>query len=180
MSMIILDRDGVINRDSDEYIKSADEWLPIAGSPEAIAQLCQHGYKVYVISNQSGLGRKLFDMNTLIEIHQKMHATIEEAGGKIEAILFCPHHPRENCQCRKPEVGLYHELSARLGRDLNGVPMIGDSLRDLQAAEKMSGRPMLVRTGKGLKTLASQDPLLDRLDVFDDLQKCVNFLLEQP
>jgi len=179
MRLIILDRDGVINHDSDEYIKSPDEWRPIPGSPEAIARLHRHGYKVFVISNQSGLGRKLFDMDTLGAIHRKMHDTVEEAGGKIEAILYCSHHPRDKCECRKPAVGLYQDLANRLGRELKGVPMVGDSLRDLQAAKKMAGKPMLVRTGKGPKTLATKDPLLDQVEIFDDLQECVDYLLEK-
>lgn len=153
--VIILDRDGVINEDSDEYIKSPQEWIPIPGSLEAIARLHRAGWRVVVATNQSGVARGLFDIDTLMRIHEKMHRAVEEAGGRIEAVFFCPHGPDDACQCRKPRPGLLREIAARLRIDLKGVPVVGDSLRDLQAAQAVGAKPILVRSGKGLRTLAT-------------------------
>lgn len=153
--VIILDRDGVINEDSDEYIKSPQEWIPIPGSLEAIARLHRAGWRVVVATNQSGVARGLFDIDTLMRIHEKMHRAVEEAGGRIEAGFFCPHGPDDACQCRKPRPGLLREIAARLRIDLKGVPVVGDSLRDLQAAQAVGAKPILVRSGKGLRTLAT-------------------------
>lgn len=153
--VIILDRDGVINEDSDEYIKSPQEWVPIPGSLEAIARLHRAGWRVVVATNQSGVARGLFDIDTLMRIHEKMHRAVEEVGGRIEAVFFCPHGPDDACQCRKPRPGLLLEIAARLRIDLKGVPVVGDSLRDLQAAQAVGAQPILVRSGKGLRTLAT-------------------------
>ena len=152
MKLIILDRDGVINHDSDHFIKSPEEWLPIAGSPEAIARLNQWGYHVVVCTNQSGIGRGLFEMDTLNAIHEKMNRTIGQAGGRIDAIFFCPHTSDDNCDCRKPKTGMLKDIALRFNVDLTGVPAIGDSLRDLQAAQAVGAQAMLVLTGKGTKT----------------------------
>ena len=153
MSLIILDRDGVINYDSDEFIKSPDEWLPIPGSLMAIARLNRAGYKVVVASNQSGIARGLFDLDTLNQIHEKMQDELARAGGVIEAILFCPHGPEDYCVCRKPKPGLFLEIAKRFNCDLTGIPAVGDSLRDIKAAQVVGARPILVRTGKGLRAL---------------------------
>ncbi|MDD2929853.1 MAG: D-glycero-beta-D-manno-heptose 1,7-bisphosphate 7-phosphatase, partial [Sideroxydans sp.] len=131
MKLIILDRDGVINYDSDQFIKSPDEWKPIPGSLEAIARLNQEGYRVVVATNQSGIGRGLFDMPTLNAIHDKMHKSLAQVGGRIDAIFFCPHTNEADCSCRKPKSGMMLEISARYGIGLAGVPAVGDSLRDL-------------------------------------------------
>jgi len=168
MKLIILDRDGVINHDSDQYIKSPEEWKPIAGSPEAIARLNQWGYRVVVATNQSGVGRGLFEMDTLNAIHEKMIRTVAHAGGKIDAIFFCPHTHADACECRKPKAGMLDEISARYNVDLAGVPAVGDSLRDLQAAVKVGAQPILVLTGKGGKTRADPD-LPEHTRVFADL-----------
>jgi D-glycero-D-manno-heptose 1,7-bisphosphate phosphatase len=153
--IVILDRDGVINEDSDAYIKSAEEWIPIPGSLEAIARLNRAGWRVVVATNQSGVARGLFDIDTLTSIHNKMHRQVEQAGGKIEAVFFCAHGPDDGCNCRKPQPGLLHEIAARLRIDLLGVPVVGDSLRDIEAAQVVGARPILVQTGKGARTLAT-------------------------
>ncbi|MBL8479709.1 MAG: D-glycero-beta-D-manno-heptose 1,7-bisphosphate 7-phosphatase [Sterolibacteriaceae bacterium] len=168
MKLVILDRDGVINHDSDQYIKSPDEWRPIPGSLAAIARLNQAGYRVVVATNQSGVGRGLFETDTLIAIHDKMLKALTQVGGRIDAIFFCPHTNADNCDCRKPKPGLFKEIAGRYNVDLTGVPAIGDSLRDLQVAAAVGAQPMLVLTGKGRKTV--DDPALppDTL-VFPDL-----------
>ncbi len=154
MKLVILDRDGVINFDSDQYIKSPEEWRPIPGSVEAIARLTQAGYRVVVATNQSGLGRGLFDMATLAAIHDKMHRTVAQAGGRIDAIFYCPHAADSTCQCRKPNPGMLVAIGERFNTSLEGVPAVGDSLRDLQAAVAVKARPILVLTGKGEQTRA--------------------------
>jgi D-glycero-D-manno-heptose 1,7-bisphosphate phosphatase len=151
--LIVLDRDGVINHDSEHYIKSADEWRPIPGSLEAIARLHHAGYRVVVATNQSGIGRGLFDMATLNGIHDKMHRALAVAGGRIDAIFYCPHAADADCECRKPRCGMLKEIGQRFGVDMAGVPCVGDALRDLQCAEGVGAQPMLVLTGKGEKTL---------------------------
>jgi len=155
MKLIILDRDGVINYDSDQFIKNPEEWKPIPGSLEAIARLCQADYRVVVATNQSGVGRGLFDMHTLNAIHDKMHKAVALAGGRIDAIFFCPHTADSDCHCRKPKAGMMEDIATRYNTNLKGVPSVGDSLRDLEAAAKAGAQPMLVLTGKGSKTQAA-------------------------
>ena len=179
MRLVILDRDGVINEDSDEYIKSPEECTPIPGSLEAIARLNQAGYRVVVATNQSGIARGLFDLDTLHRIHDKLHRRLAVVGGEIEAILFCPHGPEDACGCRKPEPGLLKELAARLQVSLEGVPAVGASLRDLQAARAVGALPILVRTGKGERTLAKGEGL-DGVRVYADLSAVVDALLRDP
>lgn len=176
MRLIILDRDGVINQDSDDYIKSADEWLPIAGSIEAIARLSMNGYRVVVVTNQSGIARGYFDLDVLNQMHDKMHKLVNAAGGSIDAVLYCPHGPDDGCDCRKPRPGMLRDVAMRLCTDLTAVPVVGDSLRDLQAADAVGARPLLVRTGKGERTIAK---LADDLvyPVYDDLAAVVEMLL---
>ena len=151
--LVILDRDGVINADSDQFIKSPDEWRAIPGSLEAIARLNHAGYRIAVCTNQSGIGRGLFDMATLNAIHDKMHRQLAQVGGRIDAIFFCPHTGDAQCECRKPKTLMLSEAGRRFGADLTQVPCIGDSLRDLEAAQSVGAQPMLVLTGKGEKTL---------------------------
>jgi D-glycero-D-manno-heptose 1,7-bisphosphate phosphatase len=177
MKLIILDRDGVINFDSDQFIKSPDEWKPIPGSLEAIARLTREGWRVVVATNQSGLARGLFEMATLNAIHAKMHKAVAQAGGRIDAVFYCPHGADMNCDCRKPKSGMFNEIAARYGSNLSGVPAIGDSLRDLQAAVSVGARPFLVRTGKGEKTLAAGGLPVDT-PVFADLSEAVDHLLK--
>lgn len=168
MKLVILDRDGVINYDSAQFIKSPQEWKPLPGSLEAIARLNQWGYRVIVATNQSGVGRGLFDMSTLNAIHDRMMKAVTQAGGRIDAIFFCPHAADSTCACRKPKPGLLLEIAARYNVDLRGVPVIGDSLRDLQSAAAAQAQPVLVLTGKGEKT--REDPSLpEGTLVFPDL-----------
>lgn len=160
MKLIILDRDGVINFDSDQFIKCPDEWKPIPGSLDAIARLTQLGYHIVVATNQSGVGRGLFDMDTLNAIHDKMIKSVAHAGGRIEAVFFCPHTNVDKCECRKPKPGMYVDIAARFNTALDGVVVVGDSTRDLVAAATVGAQPILVLTGKGKKTQI--DPELPR------------------
>ena len=155
MKLVILDRDGVINFDSEQYIKSPEEWTPIPGSLEAVARLTQAGFRVVVATNQSGLGQGLFDMAALNAIHNKMHKAVNQLGGRIDAVFFCPHAQDAGCACRKPLPGMLLEIAERYDLTLAGVPTVGDSLRDLQAARAAGARPILVLTGKGEQTLKS-------------------------
>ena len=151
--LIVLDRDGVINYDSEQFIKSPEEWRPIPGSLEAISRLNHAGFRVVVATNQSGLGRGLFDMATLIAIHEKMHKALSQVGGRIDALFYCPHTADSACECRKPRPGMLIEIGQRFGIDLTGVPCVGDSVRDLQCAAEVDAQPILVLSGKGEKTL---------------------------
>jgi D-glycero-D-manno-heptose 1,7-bisphosphate phosphatase len=178
MKLAILDRDGVINFDSDQYIKSPAEWRPIPGSIEAIARLNQHGYRIAVATNQSGIGRGLFDMATLNAINDKMMEMVFRQGGRIDALFFCPHTAVEECSCRKPRTGMLEEIAARFHTELKGVPAIGDSLKDLQAAESVGAQPILVLTGKGPKTKADGGMPKKTL-VFEDLAAASRHLVEQ-
>lgn len=177
MKLIILDRDGVINQDSDEYIKSPEEFIPIPGSLEAIARLNHAGYLIMIATNQSGIARGYFTMDTLIQIHDKLKRLLNAYGGRIDGIFFCPHGPDAHCHCRKPHPGLYEEIAQRLGTDLVDVPAVGDSLRDLQAAQSVGAQPILVRTGKGERTLTKGEGLAD-IPVYADLAEFVDQLLE--
>ncbi|MEA1889244.1 MAG: D-glycero-beta-D-manno-heptose 1,7-bisphosphate 7-phosphatase [Pseudomonadota bacterium] len=182
MKTIILDRDGVINQDSDDFIKSVDEWQPIPGSLEAIALLHRHGFRVVVITNQSGVARDLFSLATLNEIHRHMLNETRAKGGLIEAVFFCPHGPDDGCSCRKPATGMFRDVAARLKIEMSGVPAVGDSMRDLQAAQEVGALPVLVKTGKGRKTLKmlkKDDSPLSPEDVIDfkDLASFTDALL---
>jgi D-glycero-D-manno-heptose 1,7-bisphosphate phosphatase len=176
MKLIILDRDGVINHDSPHFIKSPEEWKPIQGSIEAIARLTQADYRVVVATNQSGIGRSLFDMETLNAIHTKMLKAVNQAGGRIEAIFYCPATAESNSPHRKPAPGMFHEIGERMNANLSGVPAVGDSLRDLQAAAAVGAQPILVLTGKGKKT---QDMALPPgTQVYDDLAAVAHALAD--
>lgn len=152
MKLAILDRDGVINQDSDAFIKSPDEWLPVPGSLEAIARLSRAGWHVVIASNQSGIARGLFTMTTLNAIHAKMRRELAKAGGAIDALFICPHGPDDGCACRKPKPGMFLDIARRYDIALEAVPAVGDSLRDLQAASTAGCMPWLVLTGKGQAT----------------------------
>ncbi|MDE2427089.1 MAG: D-glycero-beta-D-manno-heptose 1,7-bisphosphate 7-phosphatase [Burkholderiales bacterium] len=177
MKLIILDRDGVINHDSESFIKSPDEWVPIPGSLQAIARLNQAGYLVVVATNQSGIGRKLFDMATLNAIHQKMHTAAQQVGASIDAIFFCPHMADDNCDCRKPKPGLLQEIARRYDVNLKGVHSVGDSLRDLQSGFVMGCIPHLVLTGKGEKA-REKGGLPPGTQIYPDLAAMVDQLLD--
>mgnify|MGYP006280367835 CR=1 FL=1 len=172
--VILLDRDGVINEDSDLYIKSPDEWRPIPGSLEAIALLGQRGVKVMVLTNQSGIARGLFERATLEQIHARMRLAVQALGGRIDDIFFCPHGPDEGCSCRKPRPGLFQQAADKYRLDLNNVPAVGDSYRDLEAALAVGARPILVKTGKGERTLAQHPDL--SFPVYPDLYAAVQSL----
>jgi len=154
MKLVILDRDGVINFDSNGFIKDADEWRPIPGSLEAIARLTQDSWRIVVATNQSGVGRGLFDMATLNAIHAKMHKAVTQAGGRIEAVFYCPDTAESQSPCRKPNPGMFFAIAERYNAALERVPAVGDSLRDLQAAAAVGAQPILVLTGKGKETRA--------------------------
>ena len=180
--LIILDRDGVINEDSDAYVKSAAEWIPIPNSIEAIARLSNAGYTVVVATNQSGIGRDLFDLDDLEAMHAKLSDLVLDAGGELAGIFYCPHKPEDDCQCRKPAPGLFDAIAKEFSlSSLADVPIVGDSLRDLQAGLSNRCAPILVRTGKGKKTEAllseQQDPALQQALIFDDLSQVVDYLL---
>ncbi|MEN3110478.1 D-glycero-beta-D-manno-heptose 1,7-bisphosphate 7-phosphatase [Uliginosibacterium paludis] len=176
MKLIILDRDGVINVDSAQFIKSPEEWKPIPGSLEAIGRLAEAGYRVVVATNQSGVGRGLFDMDTLNAINEKMIKAVAAVGGRIDAIFFCPHAADSTCECRKPKPGMFREIGERFHIDLAGVPTVGDSTRDLIAGVAVGCTPYLVRTGKGEKTAV--DPELPAgTKVFPDLAAVASHLL---
>ena len=160
--LIILDRDGVINFDSDAYIKNPDEWLPIPGSIEAISRLSHAGWAIAVATNQSGIERGLFDINTLHAIHNKMVQAANQAGGRLDGIFFCPHTGSSGCPCRKPAPGLMHDIARRFKRELTGVPVLGDSLRDLQAGAAVAADLWLVKTGKGPRTLQAAQADTDK------------------
>lgn len=182
MTLIVLDRDGVINRDSADYIKTVDEWIPLPGSIEAIADLSRAGHQVVVATNQSGLARGYFDLDDLEAMHAKMRALVEDAGGEIAAIFYCPHGPDDNCRCRKPKPGLLDAIEAEFDTSLHGCWLVGDSLRDLQAGMEKGCKPVLVKTGKGEQTLQKlinePEPRLTDTAIFDDLAQFARFLLQ--
>ena len=172
---VLLDRDGVINHDSEDFIKSPEEWQPIAGSLEAITLLNQHGYKLAVISNQSGLARGLFDEAMLEKIHAKMHRMLANKSGEVAAIYFCPHAPDSQCNCRKPKPGLLIQFAKDKEADLTQIYFIGDSLRDIQAAQAVGAKPILVKTGKGEETLKDNPNL--NIPVFENLYAAAEYII---
>lgn len=174
---VILDRDGVINHDSDEFIKTPEEWLPLPGSLEAISLLNQHHYQVVVISNQSGIARGLFDHDILERIHCKMHDLTQDCGGHIAAVYFCPHGPHDHCYCRKPNSGLFERFAQDFQVNLHGLYAVGDSLRDLQAAVSVGAAPILVKTGKGQQTLVNHPDIT--YPVFENLYAAVEHILSR-
>lgn len=176
VKLVILDRDGVINEDRDDFVKNSMEWVPLNHSLEAIANLTQAGWRVVVATNQSGIARGLFDMHALNAMHEKMHRMVGQAGGRIDAIFFCPHGPNDGCQCRKPLPGMVMEIAERFNVKLSDLPMVGDSLRDLEAIVAAGGRPILVKTGKGLATL-EKGGLPEGTLVFDDLYDAAEHLI---
>lgn len=179
MRLVILDRDGVINQDSDDFIKSPEEWIPIPGSLEAIARLCRAEFRIVIVTNQSGIARGMLTIDTLNRIHTRMLEHIHQKGGEIDAIMICPHGPEDNCECRKPKPGMFLELAQRLKINLSGVHAVGDSLRDVEAARAAKALPVLVKTGKGMqnsKLLSASEDFGD-VPVFEDLAAFANDLL---
>lgn len=174
--LVILDRDGVINRDRSDFVKSPEEWVALPGSLEAIALLARAGFTIAVATNQSGLGRGLFDRETLEAVHEKMRSAAEESGGRIDIVAYCPHRPDEGCDCRKPSPGLLHSIAGEYGLALSAVPCIGDSERDLVAAKAVGARAILVLTGNGEATRQALDEG-DEVEVFPDLLAASRCLL---
>ena len=178
MKLIVLDRDGVINHDSDAYIKSPEEWQPIDGSLEAIARLNHSGYTVVVASNQSGLARGYFDIETLSAMHRKMDALLEKIGGRVDAVFYCPHGPDDACDCRKPKPGMLLQIGQRFNVPLAEVSFIGDSISDIKAASNAHANPILVRTGKGIKAeKIIKLECKETIPVYDDLASAVDAIL---
>lgn len=177
MKLVILDRDGVINHDSEQFIKSPDEWRPLPGALESIALLNQWGWRVVVASNQSGIGRGLFGMDTLNAINDKMLKSLAQVGGRLDAFFFCPHSADSTCDCRKPNPGLFIQIGQRFNVDLARVPSVGDSLRDMQATVAAGAQPLLVLTGKGLITRDHPD-LPPETRIFPDLAAVVADLID--
>ncbi|MCG9064243.1 D-glycero-beta-D-manno-heptose 1,7-bisphosphate 7-phosphatase [Laribacter hongkongensis] len=176
MKIVILDRDGVINHDRDDFVKNSLEWVPLPKAAEAIALFSQAGWRVVVATNQSGIGRGLFDMHALNAMHEKMHHLISKAGGRIDAVFFCPHKPEAGCSCRKPAPGMVLEVAERFSVKPESLWLVGDSLRDLEAVAAVGGRAILVRTGKGRKTEAAGN-LPAGTPVFDDLHAAAEWLI---
>ncbi|EIK46564.1 putative D-glycero-D-manno-heptose 1,7-bisphosphate phosphatase [Cellvibrio sp. BR] len=189
MKLIILDRDGVINHDRDDYVKSADECVPIEGSIAAIVRLNKAGFTVVIATNQAGLAKGKFELEDLEAMHEKITRLVEEQGGELGGIFYCPHHPDDKCKCRKPMPGMLDAIEAEFNTSVESSYFIGDSLRDLQAAITKACKPVLVRTGNGIKTLAqladaklqTDAPLLspDHVQVFDNLATAVDFILAE-
>ncbi|MDP3651829.1 MAG: D-glycero-beta-D-manno-heptose 1,7-bisphosphate 7-phosphatase [Rhodoferax sp.] len=179
MKLCILDRDGTINEDSVEYVKSPHEWQPLPGALEAIARLNHAGWHVVVASNQSGLGRGLFDVAALNAMHAKLHSMLAAVGGRVDAIFYCPHAPDEKCRCRKPEPGLFEQIGERYGIDLKGVPTVGDTARDVLAGVAVGCEPHLVLTGKGavLQGRPLPETFPKETRVHDDLAAFADFLI---
>lgn len=175
--LALLDRDGVINQDSPDYIKNVDEWIPIPGSIDAIARLSRNRYRVCIVTNQSGLARGLFTTYELGLIHRRLLSLVTEAGGTVEAILYCPHGPQEQCSCRKPRTGLLVSAAERSRCRLLNAPMVGDSFSDILAARTVGARAMLVKTGKGRQTLSQHPELADQIDIYENLEHAVDELL---
>jgi D-glycero-D-manno-heptose 1,7-bisphosphate phosphatase len=176
LMLIILDRDGVVNEDSDDYIKTPDEWMPIPGSLQAIADLNHAGHQVVIATNQSGIARGLYTENDLTAIHLKMIVALAEVGGHIDGIFYCSHHPEENCKCRKPQPGMLIQIAQQFKINLQDALLIGDAERDITCAQAVHCPAWLLRTGKGMRTLASSS-LLSDVPVFDDLSAAVSEIL---
>ncbi|MGE3295789.1 MAG: D-glycero-beta-D-manno-heptose 1,7-bisphosphate 7-phosphatase [Porticoccaceae bacterium] len=183
-SWVILDRDGVINAESDQFIKNLDEWRPLPGSIDAIARLCRAGFQVVVATNQSGVGRGLIAPDALAAMHRELERLVNIAGGQLAGIFWCPHVPEDGCDCRKPRPGLLHRIASEFAIELAGIPAIGDSLRDLEAAVAVGCAPILVRTGNGVATeyalTSNPDARLHGLVVVDDLAAAADLLISRP
>lgn len=175
MKLLILDRDGVINQDSDDYIKSLAEWIPIPSAITAIARLSRAGWTIAVATNQSGIARGYYDLATLESMHQRLHELVAEEGGQLGLVVYCPHSPDEGCDCRKPKPGMLRQIAQHYGVDLHGIWFVGDSRGDLDAALAVDCQPVLVKTGKGERTLAK--PVPEGTLVFDDLAAVADHLL---
>lgn len=178
MKLVILDRDGVINEDFGKHIKNPNEWIPIPQSLEAISMLNQNNFHVIIATNQSGLKRGLFDVDTLNQIHNKMLKMLQDLGGSIDAIFYCPHTDEDKCRCRKPKSGMFEEIESRLSLSLKKVPAVGDTLRDLQAYKGIKAQPILVKTGNGEKTILDKKFPKNTL-IFENLYHAAEFIIEK-
>lgn len=178
MKLVILDRDGVINQDNDNFIKNPDEWIPLPGSLEAIALLNKHGFRIAVATNQSGVARGLYDIETLDAIHDKMYEALAEVDGQIDTLLYCPHIADDECDCRKPKSKMVEDIGKQFSADLKNIPAVGDALRDLQAFANAGCQAMLVLTGKGEQTLANGN-LPENTLIFDDLAGAAQYIINE-
>ena len=178
MKLIILDRDGVINQDSADFIKNPNEWIPIPDSLESIARLNQHGFSVIIATNQSGIGRGLFDIETMNAINKKMLDFLAQVGGHIDAIFYCPHTEDARCKCRKPKSGMLDEISTRFDTSLKNIPAVGDATRDLEAYEAVGAQPILVKTGKGEETFINK-AYPKNTWIFNNLSQAVDKILKK-
>ena len=176
VKLVVLDRDGVINEEQEQPIKTPDDWVAIDGSIEAIASLCQADYQVVVVTNQSAISHGMLTVDEVNVVHQHMQQTVVAQGGRIDAVMFCPHKPGDDCNCRKPKPGMLHSLMERLDIDLNGVPLVGDSLRDVQLAMVVGATPVLVKTGHGTLTI-EENKHLEGVDMYENLAEFVEQLL---
>lgn len=179
MKLVILDRDGTLNEDSADYVKTPEEWIPLPGALEAVARLNHAGWHVVIATNQSGLGRGLYDVSTLNAMHAKMHKLLAAVGARVDAVFYCPHGPDERCHCRKPEPGLFELIGERYGLDLHGVPTVGDTARDLVAGVAVGCEPHLVLTGKGAALAGRElpDTFPKETQVHADLGAFADFLI---
>jgi D-glycero-D-manno-heptose 1,7-bisphosphate phosphatase len=175
LKLLIIDRDGVINEDSDAYIKSVEEWIPIPGSIEAIAQLSKAGWTVAVATNQSGIARGYYPTATLDAMHERLRGLVAEQGGEVGLIVHCPHGPDDGCDCRKPKPGMLKTIAAHYAVELAGLWFVGDSKGDLEAALAVDAQPVLVKTGKGERTLSKGLPAGTL--VFEDLAAVARALI---
>jgi D-glycero-D-manno-heptose 1,7-bisphosphate phosphatase len=184
MKLVILERDGVINKRPTEGSTPADTWTPIAGSIDALARLHRQGFTVILATNQSGLAEGLLDLDELEAVHSQLTEAVEAAGGELGAIFYCPHGPDDHCKCRKPQAGMLDAIEAEFNTSVAGAAVIGDGLEDIQAALAKGGEPLLVKTGRGAETLAAlqsdKRPELEDLKVFDNLAAAVDYLVQQP
>lgn len=178
MKLMLLDRDGVINRDTPNYVKTPEEWIPIKGSLEAIARLCKADWRIFVVSNQSVIGRGLATMDAVAKIHAKMQRLLTLHGGQIDALFFCPHHPDEQCGCRKPATGLFEDIKSRINSSLKRVPYVGDTMNDLKAAKAIGAQAILVRSGQGATTEANTK-LPKSVLIFNDLAEVADHFTEE-
>lgn len=176
--LVILDRDGVINEESDAYVKSVDEWIPVPGSLEAIVRLNAAGYHTALATNQAGVARGLLTEAELGAIHRHIDAVLDGMGGRLDPVVYSTDGPDSDSPRRKPGPGMLLEIAAAFDVDLAGVPFVGDSWRDVQAARAAGATPVLVRTGKGAATLAAGDDLSD-VAVYDDLAAFADAVLSR-
>jgi len=181
--LVILGRDGILNVYRDDHVKAPEEWQPLPGALEAVARLNHAGWHTVLATNQSGIGRGMIDMASVNAVHLHMMQRLAAVGGRLDGVFFCPHTPEENCDCRKPKPGLMRQIGQRYGIDLRTVPMVCDTLRDLQAAQAAGCEPHLVRSGRAADLDDAQQAgivaQVPGAEVHADLGGFVDFLLQR-